>query len=98
MSVTPVAGISHRLPVAASECTLADVVNKRWKDMSPRTRRFVIIVASIEGLLKIIALVDLARRPRSQVRGSKLGWAAAITFLNSAGAVPIAYLTRGRRK
>jgi hypothetical protein len=48
--------------------------------------------------LKIVALIDLWRRPAAQVRGSKLGWALAITLLNSVGAVPIAYLTRGRRR
>jgi hypothetical protein len=32
-----------------------------------------------------------------EVRGSKRGWAAAITVLNTLGAVPIGYFLRGRR-
>jgi hypothetical protein len=57
----------------------------------------IIVSAAIEGALKLAALIDLARRPPSQIRGSKRSWAAAITFVNSMGAVPIIYFTRGRR-
>jgi hypothetical protein len=53
---------------------------------------------TVEGILKIAALIDLARRPSSQVRGSKVGWAVAISLINSVGAVPILYLTRGKRR
>jgi hypothetical protein len=73
------------------------VTRKRWQDLSPRTRRLIIAGGAVEGSLKIAALIDLARRPSSRIRGSKLGWAVAITLVNSAGAVPIAYFTRGRR-
>jgi hypothetical protein len=44
------------------------------------------------------ALVDLARRPSDQIRGAKTLWAAAIIVINSVGVVPIAYLSRGRRR
>lgn len=70
---------------------------KRWDDLDVRTRRVLMTGAAFEGTLKIAALVDLARRPSDQVRGSKLGWAAAIVLINSAGAVPIVYFVRGRR-
>jgi hypothetical protein len=69
----------------------------RWKDLSPRTRRVIVAAGTAEGALKIAALIDLARRPASQVRGSKLKWAAAIALINSLGAVPISYFVRGRR-
>ncbi len=72
--------------------------NTRWNDLSPRTRRLIIVGGTVEGMLKIAALIDLARRPSSQIRGSKAGWAAAITLINSLGAVPITYFTRGRRR
>ena len=52
----------------------------------------------MEGVLKIAALIDLARRPSIEVRGSKRWWAAAITLVNSFGAVPIAYFAWGRRR
>lgn len=51
----------------------------------------------MDGLLKIAALIDLARRPSNEVRGSKAGWAVAVSLINSLGAVPIAYFVWGRR-
>jgi len=72
-------------------------VRQKWSDLSPRTRRVVMVMAALEGAVKVAALVDLARRPASQVRGSKAAWATAITLVNSAGAVPLAYFVRGRR-
>jgi hypothetical protein len=69
----------------------------RWNDLSPRTRRLILVVAAVEGLLKVVALVDLKRRPASQVNGSKIGWAAAIALVNSVGLVPVLYFRRGRK-
>jgi hypothetical protein len=74
------------------------MAGKRWKDLSPRTRRAIIAAGTAEGALKIAALIDLARRPSDQVRGSKLRWAAAIALVNSLGAVPVSYFVRGRRR
>lgn len=71
--------------------------SKRFGDLSPWARRTIIAMGAFEGVLKITALVDLKRRPAGQVRGSKARWALAIAFVNSAGAVPIAYFTCGRR-
>lgn len=70
---------------------------RRWQDLSDRTRRAIVIAGGLEAALKAAALVDLARRPPEQVRGSKRRWATAIVLINSAGAVPIAYFVRGRR-
>jgi hypothetical protein len=70
---------------------------RRWQDLSPRIRRLILIVGSLEGMLKIAALWDLRRRPAAEIRGSKKVWALAISFVNSAGAVPVAYFLRGRR-
>ena len=71
---------------------------KQWNDLEPRTRRLIVVAAAIEGVLKIAALLDLVRRPSSEVRGSKAGWAAAVAFINALGAVPIAYFVWGRRR
>jgi hypothetical protein len=71
---------------------------RRWGDLDPRARRFIVVAGVIEGVLKIVALIDLARRPSSEVRGSKARWAIAVSSINSLGAVPIAYLVWGRRK
>lgn len=70
---------------------------KRWKDLSPSARRMIVFGAAFEGLLKVVALVDLKRRPADEVRGSKARWATAIVFVNSGGLVPVLYLLRGRR-
>jgi hypothetical protein len=45
----------------------------------------------LETLLKIAALIDLARRPSDEVRGSKASGAAAVSLIGSAGAMPLAY-------
>jgi hypothetical protein len=70
---------------------------RRWADLSPRTRRLVLLGAAVEGVLKIMALVDIKRRPALSIRGSKLKWAIAVILVNSAGALPIAYFVVGRR-
>jgi hypothetical protein len=71
---------------------------RRWADLSPRSRRLLIAGGVFEGALKVAALIDLARRPETEVRGSKARWATAIVLINSFGAVPIGYFVRGRRK
>ena len=69
---------------------------KRWDELSPRTRQVIVATATVEAILKIAALIDLARRPAEEVRGSKAKWAAAIVVVNSGGALPIYYFVRGR--
>ena len=71
---------------------------KRWNELDPGVRRLIVLTGVIEGMLKIAALIDLARRPAAEVRGSKAWWAAAIILINSAGAVPIGYFRYGRRR
>ncbi|GAA2801967.1 hypothetical protein [Kribbella solani] len=71
---------------------------KKWADLSPRYKRLIVIGAAVEGVLKVAALVDLARRPAAGVKGPKALWAVVITLVNSVGAAPIAYWVYGRRK
>lgn len=73
-------------------------MTRRWSELSPETRRFLLVTGAIEGVLKAVALVDLVRRPQEEVRGAKWKWATAIVLVNSFGAVPVAYFLRGRRK
>lgn len=68
-----------------------------WHDLDPSTRRWIRIVGSVEASLKATALIDLARRPPEEVRGSKTRWALALIFVNSAGILPVVYFLRGRR-
>ena len=72
---------------------------KKWNDLDPRTRRVIVVASAIEGVLKVAAVIDLSRRPSNEVRGSRAGWwVAAVSLINSLGAVPIAYFAWGRTK
>jgi hypothetical protein len=70
---------------------------RQWSDLSVRNRRLLAITAVAEAILKLAALIDLKRRPASQVRGPKWVWATAVTVVSSAGVVPISYFVLGRR-
>jgi hypothetical protein len=71
-------------------------VAKNWSELGPRARRLIVVGGTIDTALKVVALVDLSRRPAEQVRGSKRRWAWALTLVNSAGVLPVVYLLRGR--
>lgn len=73
------------------------MASKKWEELSPRTRRLIITAGALEGMLKLAALIDLARRPATEVRGSKARWALAIALTNSLGGLPIVYFAWGRR-
>jgi hypothetical protein len=73
------------------------VAGTKWHDLSPGRRRVIVASAALEGALKAAALADLARRPATEVNGSKTLWALAITLITAAGTVPIAYFIYGRR-
>ncbi|HEY0773870.1 MAG TPA: PLDc N-terminal domain-containing protein [Nocardioidaceae bacterium] len=68
---------------------------RRWADLSDRQKTLVLVGASVQLSLAATAWTDLARRPASQVNGSKALWAAVIG-VNFLG--PIAYFTRGIRR
>jgi hypothetical protein len=71
---------------------------KQWSDLSERNRRLIIAVAVADGTLRIAALIDIKRRPASQIRGRKWVWATAVTIVNSAGVLPISYFVFGRQQ
>lgn len=66
----------------------------RWADLSPRGRAFVVVAAAAEIVLTTIAMRDLSRRPRTQVRGPKWLW-RLVSLVQPVG--PVAYLLLGRR-
>ena len=70
---------------------------RRRSDLSPRTRRLVAVAAVAEAGLKAAALLDMRRRPASQIRGSKKAWALSM-IVNSAGLIPISYFVFGVRR
>jgi hypothetical protein len=71
---------------------------RQWSDLSQRTRRLLTTAAVAEGILKLAALIDLKRRPASQVRGPKWVWATVMTVVGSAGVLPVSYFLFGRRQ
>jgi hypothetical protein len=48
---------------------------RKWSDLSERTRQLIIVTAVAESMLKTAALIDIKRRPASQIRGPKWLWA-----------------------
>ena len=72
--------------------------SKRWSELSERNRRLIIGAAVAEGLLKLAALIDLKRRPASQVRGPRWVWATLVAVVSSFGLLPISYFLFGRRR
>lgn len=69
--------------------------SKRWDEMSNRQRVTVMLLTAVQLSLAVSAWVDLAERPRQQVNGSKLRWAAIIA-VNFIG--PLLYFAKGRRR
>ena len=69
----------------------------RWSELSDSSRRLIIAVALGEAVLKTAVLIDISRRPASQIRGSKRMWIIAAVLVNSAGVGPLSYFAFGRR-
>ena len=75
---------------------MSDVeAKKRWSDFSQRQRVAMVAAGAVEVVLTSVALADLVRRPRTQVRGAKLFWFLGC-FVQPFG--PVAYLKFGRRR
>ena len=70
----------------------------RWSDLSESSRRLIIAAAIGEAVLKTAVLIDIRRRPASQIRGSKRMWLIAAVLVNSAGVGPLSYFAFGRRR
>ena len=77
----------------------------KWSDLSPRTQRLIVIGAVVDiekGLNASFqtedGLVDLKRRPASEIRGAKWMWVPALTVVNSAGVAPLVYFLWGRHR
>jgi hypothetical protein len=70
---------------------------RTWGDLDEGTRKLIIAVAVADGILKVAALIDIKRRPASQIWGPKWLWVPVVAVVNSAGVVPISYFVFGRR-
>jgi hypothetical protein len=68
-----------------------------WRELTPRQRQAMVIRGGLQLAVLFAALIDLRRRPASQIRGPKALW-AAISFVNYLGVGPLAYFLFGRRR
>ncbi len=71
------------------------IQRKRWEDLQPQQRAGITLLGMVQFSLLIAALVDIRRRPASQIRGSKRLW-TALSFINFVG--PIGYFVFGRQR
>ena len=71
------------------------MARQKWSDLSDQQRVLIVAVAAAELSLKIVALVDINRRPAEQIRGPKALWRAAMA-VNLLG--PLSYFAVGRRR
>lgn len=69
------------------------MATKKWSDLTGTQKALVLTGVAIEAALTATALIDLARRPATQVRGPKALWALGCA-VQPVG--PIAYLVLGR--
>jgi hypothetical protein len=67
---------------------------KRWSDLSPRARAWIIAGGIAEATMTALALRDLRRRPAAAVRGPKVLW-LPVFFVQPVG--PPLYFLFGRR-
>jgi hypothetical protein len=67
---------------------------KQGKNLSPAAKAGAFVAGFIQISLLVSALLDIRRRPGSQVRGPKWAW-ALVSFINFVG--PISYFMFGRK-
>ena len=86
------------LTIRARGAEAEDVMARRWSDLSERNRKLIIAAAIGEAVLKTAVVIDIRRRPASQIRGSKGIWIVAAVLVNSAGVGSLSYFAFGRRR
>ena len=69
------------------------MTKRRFSDLSPVQRVFVVVVGSVQLALNLAAQLDITRRPASAIRGPKIRW-RLISMINIFG--PLAYFRWGR--
>ncbi|GGL16879.1 PLD nuclease N-terminal domain-containing protein [Mangrovihabitans endophyticus] len=67
----------------------------KWRDLERWQQVGIVGLAAAEIVTTTVALVDIVRRPRPQVRGPKVLWALGCAVQPFG---PVAYLALGRRR
>jgi len=68
---------------------------KRWSVLSPAAKTAIVVGGALEVVLTTVALRDLVRRPRGDVRGPKALWVLGFVVQPFG---PLLYLGVGRRR
>jgi hypothetical protein len=68
---------------------------KSWADRSPAEKAASIVLGVVNIILVVLALLDLRRRPASEINGKKWVW-VMVAFIQPFG--PIAYFIFGRKR
>jgi hypothetical protein len=68
---------------------------EKWAHLSDGQRALLLGAAAAELSLKIVALIDIKRRPAERIRGPKALWRAAMV-VNLIG--PLSYFAFGRKR
>lgn len=68
---------------------------ERWEAMSTSQRLGTLALGAVEVVATVVAVADLARRPRDQIRGPKALWWPALSVQPFG---PLAYLLVGRKR
>ncbi len=71
------------------------MAKQKWSDLSKRSLRLIVAAGVVEASLKVAMLIDIKRRPASQIRGSKWLW-RPLAVVNFFG--PVSYFAFGRRR
>lgn len=71
------------------------MAKKTWADLSPRDKRRIYLAGAAEVVMTTVALIDLAKRPASEVRGPK--WAWVLSFVVQPFG-PVSYFAFGRQR
>ena len=72
---------------------VVSVAKRKWSELSPVQQKAITVAGVVEVVATTAMLIDLARRPASQVRGSKALW-RTLSVVQPVG--PLAYFTVGR--
>ncbi len=85
------------MTLRSDETRPGDLVDakQRWEELPGWQQAGIIALGAAEVVFTAKAVIDLARRPRAQVRGPKTLWFLAFPVQPFG---PVAYLAFGRRK
>jgi hypothetical protein len=67
---------------------------QKWSDLTTLQKRAIVVLGTLEAVMTLTALRDLATRPADQVRGPKAAWVLGFV-VQPVG--PLAYFAVGRR-